>query len=171
MLLSQDLYTTPEEFKSDSNQNFLPSLNFLDNSNLNFLNSRDWENWTQNLNRFGLFWTIFLAVIFFSNFYFYYRRHGDMEINREIIGEKSLREIPKLWQRYLVCWFFVFLVNLNSGILKILIAVITTISFLIKFWLDLKDFLKISEYFPWYKDFSCKFDKLLSLKFTFFRKK
>lgn len=159
MLLAQDLYNVPSQPTSKDIDLTLE----LDPNWFSFPDW-NWNYWIQALNRFALIWSIFLAFTLFSDFYFYYRKHADGELAREEAGEKSIRLIPNIWWRYLVCWLLVLLTALSTSWPKLFFFIFTVAGFFIKFWLDLKETIRISQYFPWYKNFADSVYRFLDLQ-------
>jgi peptidoglycan/LPS O-acetylase OafA/YrhL len=149
---AQDLFqpSNGSSPSSPSNTNVVTTTT----TNTNFFSDWNINDFLFNLNLYTLLWSVMISFILISNFYFYYRKFGDMEFEREEKGEKSLWKSAYTWIRYLLCWGLIFAANyFGSGFLSIVFGVIAILVVIIKFWFDILDIISTTDYFPWFADF------------------
>lgn len=114
------------------------------------------------LNQFAIFWSIGLSFILVADFFFYYRLHGDGNIQREKTGIKSIRSAVFVWLRYLPAWLF-FTAGLILPNLTSFLEIVAILLFIIKFWGDLLAITNISDYFPWFNKITGILKKILTI--------
>jgi hypothetical protein len=142
-----------------------------------YLYSIDLNNLINNFNTYAIIWSVFVSFMFVSDFYYYFILYSNDDFAREKLGVKSIWSAMHVWERYLVNLILVVITFNTTGTANNIFAILTFISFAVKFYFDLLEILSISSYFPWFSNFSknlsnfLQFYKIKSAKKTEPKKK
>lgn len=147
---------TGDLFQNSSNSNSSKSASSAatSQSNADFgidLGAINLDSIIQQINLYSLIWSAFVGFVLVADFYFYYRRHSEAELEREAAGMKSLWRASWVWIRYLLIWPILLIYTLLADNLRLGIGILVVIGFIAKFWIDIKVLISSADYFSWYK--------------------
>ncbi len=81
---------------------------------LDFISNIDLSSWLYWLNMFTFAWCIFYSLLLLGNFYYYWVKFGDGEVENEKKGAKAIADAAWMWWSYLTA-VILYLIYKNSS--------------------------------------------------------